>query len=135
MALKPKQTVPEEDRTEDRDKAANEIMEFLEAGNSFNAEALGQLGEYSPQHYRNAREYYFEQVDRESVSEKKLAPEYRTDTVVRGGVEPETHASVGREQATDGGSVSISVEIPAGVDREAYLRGYLAGRLDEKNKT
>lgn len=112
MALTPITNVDESDRTPDRDKAANQILEWLEAGREFNAEALAETFEYSPQHYRNTVDRYFEEVDDPGVGVKELASDYQSES-----------ETTNREAVGDGG---FTITVPDGVESvSSYLRGYV----------
>lgn len=61
--LRRKEHVPEEHRTDDRDKAADEIEAWIdEYGWPINKTRMAEMGEYSRQHYSNTAEYYFKEV-------------------------------------------------------------------------
>lgn len=102
--------VPEDDRTEDRDKAADYIQkEVITAGRwpMTMTEIADETG-YSRQHIANTLDAYFEPVNGEG---DEPAREERT-----------IHSPNG----------PATVEIPPDVDNESYLRGFVAGLLHEQ---
>lgn len=99
--LRRKEHVPQGERTDDRDKAAEEIEQWMEQGEwPLTQSEMAERGEYSRAHYGNVERAYFEEVPADRSASKPA------------------RADGGRAQVT----------IPDDVEsKQDYLRGVMAG--------
>lgn len=132
--LKPRGEIDPDNRTEGKDDAFQSLEELRRKG-EFHGRPVEDLAEeigWSEQHVRNVlKEYYGESEDKRPAEEEEK--EVRGDVAESyagpgGKPEPDPEPQTDLAQAMEFVEV-VEIKIPSDVDKESFLRGYVAGYL------